>query len=180
MTEGAPWPGERNLHGGVDEIPLPVPTGRLWLCGKHFVAPDPDAALDSVGADRVVSLCEEGELAVRYPAYAAWLRSSPRAMWFPVPDLHAPPVGQVLPFLARLRTDLGDGQGLLMHCGAGIGRAGTLAAALLMSFGMARYRAVAMVGLHRPMAGPEAGAQKELLVQLAAQFASGDTSGKGP
>ena len=173
-SEGDPWPGERSRHGGVDEIPLPVPPGRLWLCGKRFVAPDPDTALHAVGADRVICLCEEGELALRYPAYPGWLRSSPRAVWFPVPDLHAPPVGKVLPFLGRLRTDLADGRGMLMHCGAGIGRAGTLAAALLMSFGIERYRAVTTVGIHRRMAGPEAGAQEELLLQLAALFASTD------
>jgi hypothetical protein len=168
--EWDPWPGERGRHGGVDEIPLPGSTGRLWLCGKHFVAPDPDTALDAVGADRVVCLCEEGELALRYPAYPAWLRASPRAVWFPVPDLHAPGVGQALPFLCRLRTDLAEGQGLLMHCGAGIGRAGTLAAALLMSFGISRRRALATIRVNRPMAGPEAGAQEGLLVELAAQF----------
>lgn len=150
----------------MDEIPLPVPAGRLWLCGKHFVAPDPEGALAAVGADRVVCLCEEPELAQRYPGYPAWLRRSPNALWFPVPDLHAPPVGQVLPFLAGLRAHLAEGQGLLMHCGAGIGRAGTLAAALLMSLGTARYQAVATVGIHRPMAGPEAGAQEELLTGL--------------
>ena len=176
--EEDPWPGERGRHGGVDEIPLPVPTGRLWLFGKHFVAPDPDAALDTVGADRVVCLCEEGELALRYPAYPAWLRSSPRAVWFPVPDLHAPSLGQVLPFLGHVRTDLAGGQGMLMHCGAGIGRAGTLAAALLMSFGIERHQAVATVGVHRPMAGPEAGAQEELLVQLAAEFVGEPRDGR--
>ena len=172
------WPGGRSIHGGVDEIPLPISTGRLWLCGKHFVAPDPDTALDTVGADRVVCLCEEGELALRYPAYPAWLRSSRRAVWFPVPDLHAPAVGQVLPFLSRLRTDLAEGEGILMHCGAGVGRAGTLAAALLMSFGIARSRAVVTVGLHRPTAGPEAGAQEELLVDLAAQFVRESCDGR--
>jgi hypothetical protein len=180
QAEQEPWPGERGRHGGVDEIPLPISTGRLWLCGKHFVGPDPDAALESVGADRLVCLCEEGELGLRYPAYPAWLRTSPRAVWFPVPDLHAPAVGQVLPFLSRVRTDLADRQGLLMHCGAGIGRAGTLAAALLMSFGIERDRAVATVAAHRPMAGPEAGAQEELLVQLAAQYADEPRPGAPP
>lgn len=174
-----PWPGERGRHGGVDEIPLPLPTGRLWLCGKHFVAPDPEAALGAIGADRVVCLCEEPELALRYPRYPAWLRSSPHAVWFPVPDLHAPSVERLLPLLEGLRADLGRGGGLLMHCGAGIGRAGTVAAALLMSLGTGRYAAVATVGTHRPLAGPEAGAQEELLAEMESLLRSGRCGGAG-
>ena len=44
-------PGERWRDGGVYEIPLPVRNGRLWLCGKHFIGPDPEGAMASVGAD---------------------------------------------------------------------------------------------------------------------------------
>ena len=162
-----PWPGERARHGGVDEIPLPSVTGRLWVCGKHFVGPDPEAALEAVGAQRIVCLCEERELSERYPGYPRWLSASPAALWFPIPDLHVPPLERVVPFLGRLRSLLADGDGLLMHCGAGIGRAGTVSVALLMTMGMERGAAQATVADHRPMAGPEAGAQVELLGALA-------------
>jgi len=54
-----------NLDGGIDEIPLPpLARGRLWLCGKHAIGPDPDGLLERVGADGVVCLNEEHELAV--------------------------------------------------------------------------------------------------------------------
>ncbi len=167
----APWPGERSVHGGVDEIPLPEGPGRLWLCGKHFVGDDPELALAAVGADRIVCLCEPAELAARYPRYVEWLATEGRdqAITFPIPDLHAPEVDAALPFLDHLVDLLAEGQVLLMHCGAGIGRAGTMAAALLIRMGAARTVAVATVARSRPMAGPEAGAQAELLMALGAQ-----------
>jgi hypothetical protein len=163
------WPAGRARHGGVDEIPLPEGPGRLWLCGKHFVAPDPVDALAACPADRIVCLCERHELDQRYPGYVSWLAANQgqAAIWFPVPDLHAPPVAEALPLLARLRQLVHAGHSVLMHCGAGIGRAGTLAAALLMDMGVDRPQALATVATARPLAGPEAGAQTELLEELA-------------
>jgi protein-tyrosine phosphatase len=159
------WPVGRSRDGGVDEVPLPGP-GRLWLCGKHAIGPDPEAALASVGATVVVCLNERAELADRYPGYVAWLERDPRARWHPVPDLHAPPVDEARELVAELRVRLDAGAGLLVHCGAGIGRAGTLAAAVLMSYGVPLDEALTTVRASRPMAGPEAGAQAELLASL--------------
>ena len=45
-----------NLDGGIHEIPLPTLTGRLWLCGKHFIGPDPERVLMGVNGDHVVCL----------------------------------------------------------------------------------------------------------------------------
>jgi len=152
------WPQGRSLHGGVDEIPLPPAAGgRLWLSGKHFIGPDPEAALRRIGATAIVCLTEPAELIDRYPAYVDWLRANQpaRALWWPVPDLHVP--------------DLDDAIDLLVHCGAGIGRAGTIAAALLITFGFSQAAAVAHVAAHRPMAGPEAGAQTDLLHALSSR-----------
>jgi hypothetical protein len=166
------WPTGRSLHGGVDEIPLPAGSrGRLWLCGKHFVGPDPEAALSGIAGDAVVCLNEPGELRDRYPDYVRWLRANQpeRALWWPVPDLHAPTLGDALELLGQLQGRLESGQTLLVHCGAGIGRAGTVAAGLLIMSGRSLDDAVACVADHRPMAGPEAGAQTNLLRALAAR-----------
>src|SRR3954470_4001166 len=162
------WPPERSRHGGVDRIPLPRAAGQLWLCGKHFVAPDAEAALARVGAKTVVCLTEEHELAGRYDEYVRWLddNAPERAVWFPIPDLHAPEVDAVSPFLADLNIRLRRGDTVLMHCGAGIGRAGTMAAAVLVTLGVAPKDAVATVAAHRPMAGPESGVQTEFLHAL--------------
>jgi hypothetical protein len=165
------WPPERARHGGVDQVPLP-PTlvGRLWLCGKQFVAPDPEAALAQIGAGAIVCLTEPAELIERYPGYVEWLRSNQpdRALWWPIPDLHAPDTDRAVELLDQLAGRLESGQSLLMHCGAGIGRAGTMAAGLLVRYGSSPADAMAHVAAHRPMAGPEAGAQTDLLLALAA------------
>jgi protein-tyrosine phosphatase len=164
------WPKGRSLHGGVDEVPLPPSArGRLWLCGKHFIGPDPDGALDRVGATAAVCLTEAAELVDRYPGYVGWLQANQpaRALWWPIPDLYAPELDDAVVLLGQLRSRLRSGQSLLLHCGAGIGRAGTVAAGLLVSMGWAPADAVAHVAAHRPMAGPEAGAQRDLLAALA-------------
>ena len=46
------WLNERSRNGSVDEIPLPGTAGRLWLCGKHFIGPDPEGAVARVGLRR--------------------------------------------------------------------------------------------------------------------------------
>ncbi len=162
----------RSLDGGIDEIPLPaaMTLGRLWLCGKHVVGPDPHAALARVGATTVVCLNEVEELGGRYPDYVTWLRlhDGLGAVWFPIPDLHAPPPERVEPFVDVLLTRLEAGEGLLVHCGAGIGRAGTTAVAILLRLGMGLNGALDHVRNHRPTAGPEAGAQWQLVTDLAA------------
>jgi len=168
------WLGTRGRDGGTDAVPLPGSSGRLSLCGKHAIGPDHEAALARCGATTVVCLVEAYELVDRYPEYLSWLQSAAAAgdaVWFPIHDLHAPALDATLPFLAELQRRLDDGQHLLMHCAAGIGRTGTLAVCLLMMQGMPRDAALAHVATHRPMAGPEVGAQTELVKALAAHLA---------
>lgn len=163
------WPPARQRHGGADRIPLPdEQRGQLWLCGKHFIGPDVDDALRQTGATAVVCLNEPHELEDRYPGYVRWLRTDDRAIWHPVADLHAPTAEAATALVAEVRRQLDDGQTVLVHCGAGIGRAGTLAAAVLLDLGLGLQEALDHVAAHRPMAGPEAGAQRELLDRLAA------------
>ena len=161
----------RWLDGGLDQVPVAGSPGELWLCGKHVVGADPDAALERIGGRAtMVCLNQRLELEDRYPSYVAWLREHDggRAMWFPIPDLHAPALSAVRPFLDRVVARLDGGEHVLVHCGAGVGRAGTVAVCLLMLHGLGRDDALALVAAHRPMAGPEVGAQRELVDALAA------------
>lgn len=165
----ARWAEERSRHGGVDEVPLPAECpGRLFLCGKHFIGPDPEAAVTYVGATSVVCLNSATELD-RYPAYVSWLQDQPteRLVWWPIADLGAPGHEEALELLEELRSRLAGGATLLLHCGAGVGRAGTVAAGLLMMMNVDRKEAIGLVRSHRPLAGPEAGDQTELLLWLA-------------
>src|ERR1700730_6836533 len=101
-------PGERSRDGGVDWVALPVVGGRLWLCGKHFIGPDPEAALERVGATGAVCLSEAAELVDRCPGYVSWLRANQpaRALWYPGPDLHAPDLEDAVDLLDELRKRL--------------------------------------------------------------------------
>ena len=155
-------------------MPVPGSPGELWLCGKHAVGADPEATLGRIGGTgTIVCLNQRGELEDRYPEYVAWLREhlGDRALWFPIPDLHAPSLADLRPVLAEIRRRLTAGGHVLVHCGAGIGRAGTVAVCVLMEHGLSRDEALAVVVAHRPMAGPEVGAQRELVDELAAVLA---------
>jgi len=193
MSDQLGWLSDRQRDGGIDRIPLPagVP-GSLWLCGKHAIArqievlprgttdqPDPNRASRLVPGTRchvgfapgwstVVCLTERHELEDRYPDYVDWLdQAGGRAIWWPIADMHAPPLERMLPFVDDLVDRLRRGNSLLIHCGAGIGRAGTTAVCLLIRLGLERRMAERIVAEHRPMAGPEVGAQRDLVGALA-------------
>ena len=162
------WLGERGRDGGIDTVPLPIPSGGLSLCGKHAIGPDHAAAMSRCGATTVVCLVETHELADRYPDYLAWISTAADdRVWVPVHDLHAPTLERATPFLDDLERRVRAGEHLLMHCAAGIGRAGTMAACLLVRLGMDAATALAHVAAHRPMAGPEAGPQADLVTAVA-------------
>ncbi len=169
----------RSRDGGIDRIPLPdrVP-GQLWLCGKHHIAADVDAVIERTGATTVACLTRREELDDRYPRYVEWLdiRTSITpigehgcaAVWFPIDDLSAPDLEVYRPVLDDLAYRLQHGEHVVVHCAAGIGRAGTTAVALLMLLGDDIDSAIATVRANRPMAGPEVGSQLDLITELAA------------
>ena len=163
--EREPWPRGRHRHGGVDRVPLPDgQTGALWLAGKRYVAPDPEAALRSIDAGTVVCLCEDFELQGHWPAYVEWLKTDPRAIWAPIHDFGVAPVAETRALTELIAARIQGG--VLVHCGAGIGRAGTVGAAVLMHFGRSLEQALAEVAGARPGAGPQSGLQTDLLEQL--------------
>ena len=159
------WVTNRALHGGVDEIPTSAP-GRLFLAGKHFVGPNTESALKAIGATKVICLVERFELERRYDDYIVFLETDERALWWPVMDFHAPNVSKSAEMVDELSSLLGAGERVLVHCGAGIGRAGTLAAAVLIRDGLAVPTALERVRAARPMAGPQSSTQEALLQEL--------------
>ena len=171
------WPGPRSLDGGVDEIVVGHrPTG-IWLCGKRVTGPDPEAAIARVErADpsnvAIVCLCEPHELDERYPHYVRWLETheGERSLWRPIPDLSAPPIERAQTIAGEINDRLDQGASVLVHCGAGIGRAPTLAICALLAKGYGLDELILAVADSRPMAGPETGDQQDLVAAIAASI----------
>jgi protein-tyrosine phosphatase len=157
-----------NMDGGIHEIPVPSLVGRLWLCGKHFIGPNYSAALQRVNASHVVCLVREGELRGRYDEYLAWLQAKDGSTWYPIHDLSSPPIEEILSLYQGVVDRLRRGESVIVHCAAGVGRAGTLAVAVCQIAGMALDEALSHVRQHRPGAGPEVGSQLDAVVALEA------------
>lgn len=166
-----------NTDGGIHEIPLASGRGRLWLCGKHYIAPDHRRVIDEFSIDTVVCLVERHELAGRYDPYLDWLAddAGKTSSWTPVHDLSFPDIDDAMRWIEPLHRSLTDGASVLVHCAAGIGRAGTTATALMMLQGMDARDAMRHVRSHRPSAGPESGAQQRFIVQLQDTLRGHDT-----
>ena len=157
-----------NTDGGIHEIPLEGTVGKLYLCGKHYIGPDVEAVRNDLGVHYVVCLVEEHELVDRYDPYVQWHRDNAGnpSVWFPIPDLTYPSFEDSIEFVEHVTSLVRDKGSMVIHCAAGIGRAGTTATAILMMLGMPMYEATAHVRAHRPMAGPETGRQEEFIRQL--------------
>ncbi|MEQ8440075.1 MAG: tyrosine-protein phosphatase [Ilumatobacter fluminis] len=156
----------------IDRVPLPSTDGSLWLCGLRDVADDPDAVLASTGASTVICLNERHELERRAPYYADWLRSNQpgRALWFPIRNFHAESADATMPLLDLVVERLERGEGVVMHCAMGQGRAGTMGVCLLMRLGATSEQALATVAAHRMFAGPGDGAQWALVDDIAREL----------
>ena len=163
----------------IDRVPLPRTDGALWLCGRNDVGPDPEAALAWAEASTIVCLNQIDELAMRFPGYVDWLRANmgARAIWYPIPNFRAPSARSVMPVVRMITDRLQRGEGVVMHCAAGQGRAGTMAACVLMALGASTADAVRTVAQHRVFAGPASASQWALVEGVAAVLAD---AGHGP
>jgi atypical dual specificity phosphatase len=73
-----------------------------------------------------------------------------RYLHLPVMDFTAPTLDQVRQFLEFQRAAEAEGQAVLVHCGAGLGRSGTMLACALVSRGMTAQEAIDKIRTLRP------------------------------
>lgn len=122
-----------------------LPGGFIHSSGENL------NALQQVGVTHLVCLVEEHELERLEPPESSEMRQwavERRGMQFlhePIVDFDAPTLEQIHGTLAFVEQGLGAGGRVIVHCWAGLGRAGTMAACLLIKRGMNAHDAIATV-----------------------------------
>ncbi|MEK7241651.1 MAG: dual specificity protein phosphatase 23 [Planctomycetota bacterium] len=100
--------------------------------------------LRELGIDAIVSLTE-------YPLQKAFIEEFGfEYKHVPVEDLTAPSLEQIDEFVRFATKVCGGGKKLVVHCGAGIGRTGTMLACYLVHKGYSARRAIEEVRRKRP------------------------------
>lgn len=141
---GREWPPAR---AGMSPLlrPLRLPgevAGRVWLSAMPGRTAPLAAFLHAAreaGASALVCLAPEAQIAACAPDYARARMQGTlglRLIDHPIPDFGVP--GDAAAFaqlMGDLRAALEGGQGLVVHCAAGIGRTGLVAQCLLMALG---------------------------------------------
>lgn len=157
------------MAGGIHRIPAPGATGSLHAAAFAVTGPDPAAALEDVGADLMVCLLTDSEIAMRYPDYPAWLAHPHphQAIHVPMDDQGVTDDRTARELVAAINQRLDQGTGVVVHCGAGYGRAGIVCISVLTSRGMGLDEAVTVVRAARPAAGPQSPAQEGQITRLA-------------
>jgi len=92
----------------------------------------------------VVNLHEEAHAHERLERYAI------RDVHLPVRDFTPPTQDQLSDGVDAIQTALSEGQRVAVHCGAGLGRTGTLIACYLVSSGLSADEAIARIRALRP------------------------------
>jgi len=91
-----------------------------------------------------------------------------RYLHLPTPDDHAPTLEQLQTGVEFISEEIAQGGSVYIHCGSGIGRAPTMAAAYLISTGLTVDGAWALIRAVRPFIKPTA-PQLEEIERFAAQ-----------
>jgi ADP-ribosyl-[dinitrogen reductase] hydrolase len=157
----------------AEDLKLP---GRLGLThgpGCFSATRDEDLRdLASRGADLLVCLQEPEELSRLEPAETLEERRAAVAaagigfLHVPVEDLSVPSIDVAEALVAELLVWLERGDRVVLHCHSGLGRAGTIAACVLVRCGYTAEGAVALVRFVRPGA-VQSGAQERLIEMFA-------------
>ena len=119
------------------------PAGQVLLCAFPRRKRDL-ASLQQRGIRRLINLHEKPHPPARLAEYGL------SECHLPVPDFTAPTPLQLETAVANVTAAVAAGERVAVHCGAGLGRAGTVAACYLVDLGQDWREAVAMVRAARP------------------------------
>lgn len=143
-------PGEIHLHS---------------MPGRYEPFPQAREEMAAQGISTVVSLTSEDEIREKASDYGQAIDAgtfSIERISFPIGDYGTPSDRSGYLSLVRDLVDrLAQGEKILIHCGAGIGRTGTLAIAVLMALGMTYEQAARQV--LEAGSRPETEAQQDFL-----------------
>jgi ADP-ribosyl-[dinitrogen reductase] hydrolase len=148
--------------------------GRFYP-GRHLDArrrlrEDLSAIRVDEGARVLVTLLERAEMEQLGDLGREARRAGLEWIHFPIPDFSAPAdVGPARKLVERILGSLERGEGVVLHCWGGLGRAGTIAAACLVASGSPLDRAVELVRCARPGA-----IQSDVQERFLARFAAGE------
>lgn len=158
-----------------------TPSGRLWVHSMPGRREPVDTAFQAI-RDRCIDLvvCLNGldEIRLKSPAYAQAIEAKAVACaleMFPIPNLGVPLDRERYSALVySVAARLEGGERVLIHCGLGIGRTGTLACCVLIAMGVPEAEARRRVKAAE--AGPETPEQHELISWFAGMHADGARS----
>lgn len=132
--------------------------------------------LAALGIDTALCLAPLEEIQQEAPEYAAAIQAGAlpwQQRMLPVPDFGVPPdLDTALAHVRAAAEALKAGRRLLLHCGAGIGRSGTIGAGILMALGMTHNDAVQRmmtVGSY-----PESPGQEQFAASMAQALGASD------
>lgn len=171
----------------IDEVPLGATsgTGRLFVTNFSAVGPDPQEALDRVGASVMACMLTPHEIELRYPAYADWLgahaaprsespaaqhdgeSTAARALWLPTPDGGVVADAPVLELVTAVVAELDASHSVLVHCGAGMARTAVVSILAMTAFGADPDTAAIDFRKARPGGGPDGPPQQQQIARLA-------------
>ncbi|MFT5202059.1 MAG: protein-tyrosine phosphatase [Candidatus Aldehydirespiratoraceae bacterium] len=163
-----------SARGGVHVVPVAGIDGSLILCGLDAIGPDPGSLLSAVEAGVVVCLQTDAEVGRRFPDYLAWLSDpSPyTAVRLPTEDHLVADDAAVTALVRDIHARLTSGERVVVHCGAGWGRAGVIAVLVMCAAGADIDPALRDLRLARPAAGPQSTDQDLQIERLAGRLRS--------